>query len=660
MNRQATRAAFLAAAVLGSGSAVAVDIQSRVTGFQVAVRVTNPDGYCGVELDFGDGQTSKLRIGSGESQVVQHQYAQSGAYVLEARPKLIVAGLKTAGPCVSGAKQEVQVGAAAAAQAPAQTPAASPAATPEPTPTPEPKPSSAPARDKGLLVFVHTETSNFQLLKKLDGGQVWRDGDRLRGDVNYCVIHQDDTFDADEAALMPNIISPQLAQVFQSLGAKQPINFKAVSCLERQGNEVRIQTRAAPVVLAEASFDGQLNQLKGWRGYAQIATWSSAQISARLEAAKADAQARLNEQAEAQRRFEALAASGATTHMASISLAYPSRREALKICSRELPEDAAQASAGYFAAERLPVSAGFIDAAVKANATIDRGQPVTRRFKDLDAFYLAWQRDPRVCQVLVDYPQQLQRFIQAAEGANGLRYELNAVLPVEQLREQWAQRQGHESLDAWRFAAAIGGSAATVKALAELGVGSQADYDAAAKRMQGQGYAQRVSSASVLTFLRDEAQARSSGKTAVAVRDARDRAKQEAAAQRAQKQRAEREAKAKAFPYYAVLSCGFGNSNYAVMACFSGAGKYGKNTTIKLSANGVEREYQIYDIANNRVGRETRDGLRIDLPKRFYIRAQNANDTLALTLSVHETASGRRIAQKQAGSKYGVVSYMKR
>jgi hypothetical protein len=64
----------------------------------------------------------------------------------------------------------------------------------------------------------------------------------------------------------------------------------------------------------------------------------------------------------------------------------------------------------------------------------------------------------------------------------------------------------------------------------------------------------------------------------------------------------------------------------------------------------------MYQIANNRVGRMQRDGLYIDLPRKFNLRAQNASKSLTLTLKVYDRVTKKMMLQKEAGSLYGVVS----
>ena len=138
----------------------------------------------------------------------------------------------------------------------------------------------------------------------------------------------------------------------------------------------------------------------------------------------------------------------------------------------------------------------------------------------------------------------------------------------------------------------------------------------------------------------------------------RARAAAEARAQAQKKAAEERRAQAKRvaekYPFYAVLSCGMGNGNINLMACF--AGGRGADTEIVLQQGAVQRSYKVYQIANNQIGRMFRDGLYIDLERRFVLRAQNASRSLILTLKIFDRRTNKLVLQKEAGRRFGVVS----
>jgi hypothetical protein len=156
----------------------------------------------------------------------------------------------------------------------------------------------------------------------------------------------------------------------------------------------------------------------------------------------------------------------------------------------------------------------------------------------------------------------------------------------------------------------------------------------------------------VLNFLKDKAEAAGkSGATAVSVRDGRQRAAREAAEASAANERRRREEYAKDFPFIAVLSCGMpGHIN--IMACFAG-GSRGVDTELKLRNGSSSAMYKVYNL--QQAGQERRDGFHIDLRRNFDLRAQNADDTLILSLKIIDRVSGRVVHEDQA-SRFEVVS----
>lgn len=116
----------------------------------------------------------------------------------------------------------------------------------------------------------------------------------------------------------------------------------------------------------------------------------------------------------------------------------------------------------------------------------------------------------------------------------------------------------------------------------------------------------------------------------------------------AERERQERAEYAKNFPYYAVLSCGFRGDHMNILACF--AGRVG--TEIELRNGTQYGLYKVHDIG--RLGRETREGLRIDLRRNFEIKAQNSNDTLVLGLKIYDRMNNEVVFEKQV-ARFGVI-----
>ncbi len=120
-------------------------------------------------------------------------------------------------------------------------------------------------------------------------------------------------------------------------------------------------------------------------------------------------------------------------------------------------------------------------------------------------------------------------------------------------------------------------------------------------------------------------------------------------AERVERERAERARIASTFPYYALITCGFRGQHTNVLACF--AGRMG--TEIELRNGAKYGLYKVHEISG--LGQETREGLRIDLQKKFELRAQNSDDTLILGVKIVDRSTNETLFEKQVG-RFGVIS----
>ncbi len=109
-----------------------------------------------------------------------------------------------------------------------------------------------------------------------------------------------------------------------------------------------------------------------------------------------------------------------------------------------------------------------------------------------------------------------------------------------------------------------------------------------------------------------------------------------------------REVVTEKFPYYAVLFCGINGNNINIQACFSGD----VGTEIELRNGEAYGLYKSYQIPN--IGKETRDGLLIDLENNFELTAQNSSENLILGIKVFQKSTNEIVFQKQV-SQFGAI-----
>jgi hypothetical protein len=106
---------------------------------------------------------------------------------------------------------------------------------------------------------------------------------------------------------------------------------------------------------------------------------------------------------------------------------------------------------------------------------------------------------------------------------------------------------------------------------------------------------------------------------------------------------------AMASDFTAVISCGFNGSHINIAACFVDKSN---GTDLKVTKNGSTKLYKAWELGN--AGSEQGDGLHIDLPKSFSIKAQNAHKTLTLGIVITDTA-GNEVYSDAVG-KWGVIN----
>jgi hypothetical protein len=630
-------------------------------GKSVAIEIpVDSDTACNIEVTRGGEKTNVSVDPKSKKGVYEFAGRELGEETIRWEGKMKFRGLKTLGPCrgdgsitvttiePGGNNATASAQSAPAARDQAENTATETASAVTPPPPVQPPPPAAP---ENFQVFARKGEYGYEMLKKLDGSTVFADPSQLRTDQSFCPITLSQSYDQASLAAVLSAMPLQLNEVFSSKGVKNNVKFSAVECIRNSGNNLNLGG-SAPLVVVQQSAVAQLSGVPGFDRYAPFGEIDGNALMAtakRLADEKAEALA-----AVASRNDElmSLADQKSKEKIGSITLAYPRGRENLRLCTRKGDETFQLATKGYFATKKLRLSKGYIDAAVEKKSRLNRKSPITTVYENLDDFYLAIQRDPRVCEVYVDYPENLKIL---ADALKDKRYELNPLVPVTELKGDWARGQGYAEFAAYEFAKSVGGDARLVERLAAYNVTDTQSFNDAVNRMNTQKYSKERDGRAVLAFLSDEKAGAEANKSAVAVRDERNRVAAIEAKKRAEEARKRRAEEAKKYPYYAVLSCGFGNSNMSLIACFSGGGRYGVDTGITLTQGNIKREYKLYEIANNALGREQRDGLHIKLPSRFRLVAQNASDSLTLTLKVYDRATNRLIMQEQAGRKFGTV-----
>lgn len=259
------------------------------------------------------------------------------------------------------------------------------------------------------------------------------------------------------------------------------------------------------------------------------------------------------------------------------------------------------------------------------------------------------------CHILLDYADNLDRYVRALKREPTKRFELGPVMTRPEAQEFFAAAKGYKAWSDFSLSQRLGKDGASPTQLDRLrsyGVTTEAVFARIVTRMNADRYNSDPNpmAEELLEFLQDEAEGEKTG------RSARQYRKDEHARSLAQEKAAE-ERLAKEYPLIAVLSCGVPKHIGNVAACFSG-GLRDVDTELILSQGNSRVHYKAYDLRGTG-GSERRDGFYLNLKRRSTVVAENVHDTLMLGLKVIERQSGKLLYQGEAG-KYGVVRFSDR
>lgn len=657
MNRTRNRMVCVAAALaLTAGVALAQDGAVSITaGAQprdVVVSVQNGPNNCGMEIRFGDGRDVKKRLEAGEVWTVNHSYAADGNFGIQAEGVMVVRGLRTVGPCgfgnqallaVAGGNASLQVATAAPAPAAGGAQAAAPAA-----------PAAAQGAHQDMVLMVRKSGSALKFVNTLDGGKRLNNADELaRSGSTLCIVKFPNAYGSLPDASVDAVARAELRRYFRELTNGKDVNLRNTECIVNDGANasfrassdlVLVQRQALPILA-----NGSPEFAQGYEALNEISHTSLFATADQMRQAEARRQQAVANRAQ---ELDTLAQANSTDKVGSIAFGVPRSSGAVAFCTLSYDGEQGAAILAYAYRGFATQSDAFRAQAERSRATVDSNRPYAKAYASVEALYEARQTKPEECLVYVDFPANLKKVAAAMQRDGKTAPVINELVASTELRDDWAKKTGYRQYAEYQTARDMKVNAQQYKQLGEYRITDKAGLDAAVREMQASRYATGSDVGDVLSYLKDKAEAAGrSGATAVSVRDARQKAAREAAEANAAAERRRREEYAKEYPYIAVLTCGMpGHIN--IMACFAG-GSRGVDTELKLRNGSSSAMYKVYNL--QQAGQERRDGFYIDLRRNFDLRAQNADDTLILSLKIIDRVSGRVVHEDQA-SRFEVVS----
>ena len=657
MNPTRNRMVCVAAALaLTAGVALAQDGAVSITaGAQprdVVVSVQNGANNCGMEIRFGDGRDVKKRLEAGEVWTVNHSYAADGNFGIQAEGVMVVRGLRTVGPCgfgnqallaVAGGNASLQVATAAPAPAAGGAQAAAPAA-----------PAAAQGAHQDMVLMVRKSGSALKFVNTLDGGKRLNNADELaRSGSTLCIVKFPNAYGSLPDASVDAVARAELRRYFRELTNGKDVNLRNTECIVNDGANasfrassdlVLVQRQALPILA-----NGSPEFAQGYEALNEISHASLFAMADQMRQAEARRQQAVANRAQ---ELDTLAQANSTDKVGSIAFGVPRSSGAVAFCTLSYDGEQGAAILAYAFRGFATQSDAFRAQAERSRATVDSNRTYAKAYASVEALYEARQTKPEECLVYVDFPANLKKVAAAMQRDGKTAPVVNELVASTELRDDWAKKTGYRQYAEYQTARDMKVNAQQYKQLGEYRITDKAGLDAAVREMQSSRYATGSDVGDVLSYLKDKAEAAGrSGATAVSVRDARQKAAREAAEANAAAERRRREDQAREFPYIAVLTCGMpGHIN--IMACFAG-GSRGVDTELKLRNGSSSAMYKVYNL--QQAGQERRDGFYIDLRRNFDLRAQNADDTLILSLKIIDRVSGRVVHEDQA-SRFEVVS----
>jgi hypothetical protein len=624
---------------------------------EVRITVINPtDNACGAQINLGDGKTQSRRLEPKEQWQLQHAFNADGNFTVKLSGVFIPRGLRSVGPCELQQQVSVNVAGGQATASTAPVPAATPsAAAPVSQAAAQaqvaPPPPPSPGESADLLLFFRKDSNNLRFVTTIDGTKKLESVDRLiNNGYQLCYILQPDSYRGLGGADAQRSLNNEVSRTINAFAGNRQVRNTQVDCIR---NGQFVGASFADVVAVQRRVVPDLKAVREFAGFEQFGEVKYDTLAQAVSRRQQAIEKRTQDVATWTAEINTLSVANSFDKIGSITLSAPqSERESIKVCRLEYAGMQSQAIISYGKNLIGYTSPAFRIKATDSRATFNANQPYSSTYRSMDDFYVEHQKEPSKCNVFVDFPKNLKILMIALErDRKGVAFEINTLMPTDEMREEWAKSQGYESLAASEFAAQIRGNATSLKNLAEKGIRDKPSFDRVAEEMRSARYSDSTAVGDVLNFLNDKAAAAEKrGATAVSIRDERAATLRVEAERRAQEEQRRRAEYAKEFPYTATISCGMNDRHINIMACMSG--KSSVKSQLELTNGKQYKMYQQWEISQ--AGNQTAEGLVIPLRSNFTIKMQNVEDTLLLTVKVVSNATGRVVFTKSA-AKYGVI-----
>lgn len=374
------------------------------------------------------------------------------------------------------------------------------------------------------------------------------------------------------------------------------------------------------------------------------------QISAANNAAAATLTNSINERAA---EYQRLANERSQSTVGSLLISNKTTGDKVQsVCSINVEGEPAMAVLGYRSMMEVILPQPQRDDYAKNGLTLgyQNNEWFSKSYATVNDAFLDISNGQSPCHIYIDFPENIER-LRKALANRGTKTVLGELLPSNDMHDQYAKTQGYLNKAEFYFSHEVSADKQQLEVLRQYAVNNTEAYAALVAEANAAGYAEEPSVAVMIAYLIDRAEAEKISSNVIAVRDNRIKQEQLQAQADAQRRQREQQEFNRNYPYQAFISCSIQNQHANLSVCLKG-GQYDAETTLEVQNGANYALYNVYNIGS--AGRETRDGLVLDLREDFSLKMQNSSSDLILSIVVKERATGNVLYQRSAG-QYGTL-----
>ena len=389
-----------------------------------------------------------------------------------------------------------------------------------------------------LVVFFSTDSNLTDVTVDLSGNfkvtptvKNWLEQGKQT--INVCILHGNGNYVGITKDDWIKIINYQISKIYKSLQSDNSpeIYWIRGDCgsLNYEGNLLTIDsynTYGADILIFQSS---EIDNMQFNYPFNNVYVIKESDVYGSLDEINTQINSEMKQIAIIEERYRELALNKDQSHIGSINLKYPNQNQNINLCTLILN--------GYSA---IPIivyptfdlnntyTSGLMNASKENLKNIDKFNPYSAGFNDLEEFFELWQLNNQNCDTFVSYPSDLIRFVDAASKINkDFFYEFNQLIEIKKLNAHWAKLYGYQSWDDWKFADQINGDIEIISKLKQYNITNFNEYISINDQMIFEGYFPEAKDGflyghiEILEYLDDLNVANSKGTTAIVIKKQR-------------------------------------------------------------------------------------------------------------------------------------------